>query len=72
MNKLNYINTILIVISIVFSAGMYLTKINAQEDAIQEIRLEYVRKDVLEVELRKVNENLDRIYSELRELNGGR
>ena len=72
MNKLNYINTILIVISIVFSAGMYLTKINAQEDAIQEIRLEYVRKDVLEVELRKVNENLDRIYSELKELNGGR
>ena len=72
MKKLNYINTILIIISIVFSAGMYLTKINAQEDAIQEIRLEYVRKDVLEVELRKVNENIDRIYSELRELNGGR
>ena len=70
MKKLN-INTILIIISIVFSAGMYLTKINAQEDAIRQIKSEYVRKDVLEVELRKVNENLDRIYSELRELNGG-
>lgn len=65
------INTILILISIIFSTGMYLTKIDAHGDAIKSIEEDYVRKDVLEVELKRVNENLDRIFSKLKELNGG-
>jgi len=71
MKKIN-INTILLIISIVFSAGIYLTKIDAQGEAIKDIKRDYVRKDILEIHLENMNLRLTEIRDELIKQNGGR
>ena len=69
MKKVN-INTILLIASILFSAGVYTTKIRGNSEEIQKVKQEYVRKDLFEVHLKSIDGRLKQVVYELRKLNG--
>lgn len=74
MRKHINLNTILLIISLVFYGGVLYSQVGDNVDDIKAIQLqikdELVHKDMLILELKLVNQNLESIRTELKKLNG--
>ena len=74
MKKHINLNTILLIISLVFYGGILYSQVGQTVKDIgaleKEVKEEYVRKDTLILELELVNQNLVSIRKEIQMLNG--
>lgn len=73
MKKHINLNTILLVISLVFYGGILYSQVGDNVDDIEaikkQIKDELVHKDMLTLELKLVNQNLENIRTEIKKLN---
>ena len=61
------LNTIILLLSLAFSTGVYAVTIRGNVQAIEQIKDEYAKKEILEIHLEHIRAILQEIRDEIRE-----
>lgn len=61
------LNTIILLLSLAFSTGVYAVTIRGNSESIEQIKDEYAKKEILELHLEHIRAILEDIRDEIRE-----